>query len=93
MALIDLGVPPGFTVIAEDLNRLVERGIIARYELTGRQIIVYLEDFSSEAPLRFGYRLRARFPMRAQTPPSSVYDYYNPTTSTVRAPLQVVVNE
>jgi uncharacterized protein YfaS (alpha-2-macroglobulin family) len=93
MALIDLGVPPGFTVIAEDLNRLVERGVIARYELTGRQIIVYLEDFSSEAPLRFTYRLRARFPMRAQTPPSSVYDYYNPTASTVRAPLRMVVNE
>jgi hypothetical protein len=93
MALIDLGVPPGFTVIAEDLNRLVERGVISRYELTGRQIIVYLEDVSSETPLRFSYRLRARFPMRAQTPPSSVYDYYNPDTATVRAPLEVVVRE
>jgi hypothetical protein len=93
MALVDLGVPPGFTVMAEDLNRLVERGVISRYELTGRQIIVYLEDLSAETPLRFGYRLRARFPMRAQTPPSSAYDYYNPTTSSVRAPFQVVVNE
>jgi len=93
MALIDLGVPPGFTVLAEDLSRLVEKGVIASYELTGRQIIIYLEDFSSEAPLRFSYRLRARFPMRAQTPPSSAYDYYNPTDSTVRAPLEVVVSE
>ena len=93
MALIDLGVPPGFTVNTEDLSRLVERRIISRYELTGRQIIVYLEDVSSEVPLFFSYRLRARFPMRAQTPASSAYDYYNPTTSTVRAPLQVVVNE
>ncbi|MCK4472387.1 MAG: hypothetical protein KAW49_11455, partial [Anaerolineae bacterium] len=64
MALIDLGVPPGFTVLTEDLSRLVEQEIIARYELTGRQIIIYLEDFSSEAPLHFSYRLRARFPMR-----------------------------
>ncbi len=93
MALIDLGVPPGFAVLTDDLSNLVEQGIIARYELTGRQIIVYLEDFSSEAPLRFGYRLRARFPMRAQTPPSSAYDYYNPGDLTVRAPLEVVVNE
>jgi hypothetical protein len=29
MALVDLGVPPGFTVLAEDLNRLVEQGVIA----------------------------------------------------------------
>ena len=93
MALIDLGVPPGFTVLAEDLSRLVEQKVIARYELTGRQIIIYLEDFSSEAPLHFSYRLRARFPMRAQTPPSSAYDYYNPADTTVRAPLEVTVSE
>jgi len=93
MALIDLGVPPGFTVLTEDLSRLVEQGVIARYELTGRQIIIYLEDFSSEAPLAFSYRLRARFPMRAQTPPSSAYDYYNPGDLTVQAPLEVRVSE
>jgi uncharacterized protein YfaS (alpha-2-macroglobulin family) len=93
MALIDLGVPPGFTVLTEDLSRLVEQDVIARYELTGRQIIIYLEDFSSETPLRFSYRLRARFPMRAQTPPSSAYDYYNPADLAVRAPLEVTVSE
>ena len=93
MALIDLGVPPGFTVLAEDLSRLVEQGVIARYELTGRQIIIYLEDFSSAKPMRFSYRLRARFPMRAQTPPTTAYDYYNPADLTVRAPLELVVSE
>ncbi len=93
MALIDLGVPPGFTVLTEDLSRLVEQGVVSRYELAGRQIIIYLEDFSSESPLRFSYRLRARFPMRAQTPPSSAYDYYNPTGAAVRAPLELTVSE
>jgi hypothetical protein len=93
MALVDLGVPPGFNVMAEDLGQLVETGVIARYELTGRQIIIYLEDFSYEAPLSFSYRLQARFPMRAQTPPSSAYDYYNPGDVTVRAPLEVTVGE
>jgi hypothetical protein len=92
MALVDLGVPPGFSVQAEDLDRLVENKAIARYELTGRQIIVYLEDFSSATPLQFSYRLRARFPMRAQTPPTVGYDYYNPTALTVRAPLEVQVS-
>jgi uncharacterized protein YfaS (alpha-2-macroglobulin family) len=93
MALIDLGVPPGFTVLTEDLSRLVEQGVIARYELTGRQIIIYLEDFASGQPLRFNYRLRARFPMRAQTPPSIAYDYYNPTQQTTQAPLEMVVTD
>jgi hypothetical protein len=91
MALIDLGVPPGFTVLTEDLSKLVEEGLIARYELTGRQIIIYLEDFSFETPLYFRYRLRARFPMRAQAPASVAYDYYNPGRLALRAPLVVSV--
>ncbi len=93
MALIDLGVPPGFSVLTEDLGRLVEQGVISRYELTGRQIIIYLENLDYEAPLSFSYRLRARFPMRAQTPPSSAYDYYNPGDLTVQPPLEMVVGE
>ncbi len=91
MALLDLGLPPGFTVLTEDLDRLVELRQIARYELTGRQLIVYLENFAD--PLTFSYRLRARFPLRAQTAPSSGYDYYNPSAQTVQSPQEVVVTE
>jgi hypothetical protein len=91
MALLDLGLPPGFTVLTEDLDRLVEIGQIARYELTGRQLIVYLENFAD--PLTFSYRLRARFPLRAQTAPSSGYDYYNPSAQTIQVPQEVVVTE
>ena len=75
MALIDLGVPPGFTVLTEDLSKLVEEDLIARYELTGRQIIIYLEDYSFETPLYFSYLLRARLPRRAHTPASLAYHY------------------
>jgi uncharacterized protein YfaS (alpha-2-macroglobulin family) len=110
-ALIDLGVPPGFAVQAEDLDALVARDNqgqapgstgspdstpvpgpepqpttpaqqpgprIERYELTGRQILVYISDLSHEQSISFSYRLRARFPLVAQTPASSAYDYYNP---------------
>jgi hypothetical protein len=92
MALIDLGVPPGFNVVTKDLDQLVSGGVIARYELTGRQVIVYLEDFAG-ASLTFSYRLQARFPMRAQTPPSSAYDYYNPGDVAIRAPQELAVSE
>jgi len=91
LGLVDLGVPPGFAVLDEDLSRLVEDGVIARYEVTGRQIIIYLENLTSSAPLQFQYRLRARFPMRAQTPASMAYDYYNPAGAAVQAPQLLVV--
>jgi CD109 antigen len=75
------------------LSRLVEQGVISRYELTGRQIIIYLENLSSDQPVHFSYRLRARFPIRAQTPATTAYDYYNPTEQTIKEPLKIVVIE
>jgi hypothetical protein len=93
MALVDLGIPPGFSVLSEDLDELVERGVISRYELAGRQIIVYLENFSSEQALEFAYRLRANYPIKAKTPGSTVYDYYTPSTRGLQRPVVMVVNE
>ena len=91
MVLLDLGVPPGFTVQADDLNALVEEKSISRYDLTGRQIILYVENLSSEQTLDFKYRLKARFPLRAKTQPYSAYDYYNPDQPTHVQPTLVTV--
>jgi uncharacterized protein YfaS (alpha-2-macroglobulin family) len=100
-ALIDLGVPPGFAVQAEDLSALVTRyddvppdyalPTIERYELTGRQILVYVGNLSQEHSLSFSYRLRAKFPLKAQTPASTAYDYYNPDVSGQALPQTLAV--
>ncbi len=100
-AIVDLGLPPGFSVEAEDLARLVARyqdtpedygyAKIERYELTGRQIILYVSDLTAGQPLQFGYRLRAKFPLKAQTPASTAYDYYNPATVGEQSPTTLTV--
>jgi uncharacterized protein YfaS (alpha-2-macroglobulin family) len=87
--------------MSEDLADLVARDSdlppdhegakFSRFDLTGRQIIVYLEGLKAGQPLDFGYRIRARYPIKAQTPPSSVYDYYNPGVSAVLAPAAIEV--
>jgi hypothetical protein len=91
MVLVDLGVPPGFAVEAGDLDLLVEKGVIQRYELTGRQIIVYIENMQPKMPVDVSYRLRARYPIKAKVPPSNAYDYYNPDTQDNVAPVEFVV--
>lgn len=91
MSIIDLGIPPGFTVLTEDLDTAVRAKIIARYELTARQIIIYLEEFDFKKPLTFTYRLKAKFPLRAQTPSSTMYDYYNPSVTATQAPTMLTV--
>lgn len=89
--LVDLGVPPGFTLLTEDLDALVSQGIIARYELTGRQILVYLTDVPSGQVYTLPYRLQARFPIQAQTPSSQAYDYYTPEKQDTATPQRVIV--
>ena len=101
-ALVDLGLPPGFTVLSEDLDALIERyqtqakdaggPSVQRYDLTGRQILVYLANLAEGQPLTFSYRLRARFPLSVHSPASSAYDYYNPSVAGEKAPLAIVVN-
>jgi hypothetical protein len=100
-AIVDLGIPPGFEVLSEDLGDLVARhsdlpedhkgAKFSRFDLTGRQIIVYLEGLKAGQSLDFRYRIRARYPIKAQTPPSSAYDYYNPGVSAVSAPAAIQV--
>jgi uncharacterized protein YfaS (alpha-2-macroglobulin family) len=100
-ALIDLGLPPGFSVEAQDLAALVARfddippdygfPTIERYELTGRQILIYVSNLTADNPLEFSYRLRAKFPLTAQTPASNAYDYYNPDVQGAAEPQLLVV--
>jgi uncharacterized protein YfaS (alpha-2-macroglobulin family) len=89
--LVDLGVPPGFSPLTEDLDMLVEQGTIDRYELTGRQILVYLTDVPGGQVITLNYQLLARFPIQAQTPSSQAYDYYTPDKRDTDAPQRIVV--
>jgi hypothetical protein len=90
MVIVDLGIPPGFEVQTPDLNELVGREI-ERYSLTGRQIIIYLDKLEGGHPVEFSYRLRAKFPIRAKTPTSKVYEYYNPDIQTLEQPIEMIV--
>jgi hypothetical protein len=102
-ALIDLGVPPGFTVQTEDLDQWVAKfkdvpadyagTVIQRYELAGQQVIVYVGNLNGKQPLSFSYRLKAKFPLVAQTPASAAYDYYNPDVSGEAVPQTLTVNQ
>ena len=88
-ALASLGVPPGFTVEESTLRELVETDRISRYELRGRQLVLYAENLRGTRTL--SYDLRATTPVEASTGSASVYDYYDPDTEAVDAPVTMHV--
>jgi uncharacterized protein YfaS (alpha-2-macroglobulin family) len=89
--LVDVGIPPGFVPLTDDLDELVAAETVDRYELTGRQIIFYLTNVSGGEVIDLPYRLQARYPIRAQTPPSTAYDYYTPNQQDTEPPQRVTV--
>ncbi|MBI1375168.1 MAG: hypothetical protein GC159_20810 [Phycisphaera sp.] len=92
MVMLDLPIPAGFTTRRDELQHLVDDGVIARFEITPRAAIVYLRELKPGVPLRFDYLLKATTPVRTQTPALEAYEYYNPaqrgagkaTTLTIR---------
>lgn len=95
MVVAVLGVAPGFEAQIADLVELTSTsekpGIIERMEKKEREIIVYFNDFAPGQKTEFSYRLQARFPLRAKTPPSVVYEYYTPQIRGESRPLWLQV--
>lgn len=93
MVIVDLGIPPGFQVIPDDLATLVSQGKIERYSMTGRQITLYIGEMRPDKPLAFKYKLRAKFPIRAKTPRSVAYEYYTPSSRGTQQPVLLTVEK
>jgi len=91
MIVVDLGLPPGFEVMSEDLQKLAAEKTIQKFTVAARQIIVYLDRLAPHKPLAFSYRLRAKYPIKAATPASKVYRYYNPEISATAKPIDLEV--
>jgi len=93
MVMVDLGVPPGFTVLTDKLAALVESQQIMKYELPGQQITIYLEKLLPGQTLEIGYDLQAKYPIKAQAGSSSAYLYYDTAKKTETAPVVFEVTE
>ncbi len=91
MVMVDLGVPPGFTVLTEKLAALVEAQQIMKFELPGQQITIYLEKLLPGQSLEIGYDLQAKYPVKVQAGSSSAYLYYDTSKKTETAPVEFQV--
>ena len=91
MTIIDLGIPPGFKVDPSSFKQLVASRVLAKYELAASRSVLYVRRLVRKEPLRFTYELTALYPIRAQIPSSSVYEYYHPENRDTAVSGQITV--
>jgi len=84
MVMIDLGIPPGFDLLSEDLQDYQQKsarqksGRLEKFNLTATQSILYFDSIGAGDTVNLRFRLRAKYPVRARTFQSRVYEYYDP---------------
>jgi hypothetical protein len=99
MVMVDLGIPPGFDLLSEDLQAYQEKsagqksGRLQKFSLTATQAILYFDSFAAGDTAKLSFRLRAKYPIRARTFPSLVYEYYQPEVRAVARPVQLEVRK
>jgi len=91
MLIVDLGIPPGFSVQAGTFEAMQQRGLIERFSATGGQVTLYIRKLEAGKPLSFQYGLRAKHPVKVKTPRSRVYEYYQPEVKAEAKPVQLTV--
>jgi hypothetical protein len=93
MVIVDLGIPPGFTVEAGDFAEMVAQKKIERFTVTARQVTMYLGDVKPGDVKEFEYGLRPKYPIRAKTPATVAYEYYTPSNRATAQPVELVVEK
>ncbi len=91
MLLVRLGIPPGFELLREDWEALVDDGVISDYEQHANEVHAYLSRVATNQPIELTYRLQARLPIIANTPGSSAIDFYRPDQRDDVEPVLIVV--
>jgi hypothetical protein len=98
MVMVDLGIPPGFDLLSEDLQALQEKttgtnaGRLEKFSQTATQAILYFNGLAPHQDVTLKIRLRAKYPIRAHSLQSHLYEYYDPAVSSTVRPIKLEVD-
>jgi uncharacterized protein YfaS (alpha-2-macroglobulin family) len=99
MVMVDLGIPPGFELLSEDLQSIQETttpqqsGRLEKFSLTATQAILYFNALAPNQKTTITFRLRAKYPVRAHSFESRVYEYYDPDVNSTARPDELEITE
>jgi hypothetical protein len=97
MVMVDLGIPPGFDLLSEDLQSIEEKtasqqsGRLEKFSMTATQAILYFNAVAPNQKTTITFRLRAKYPIRAHSFESRVYEYYDPDVNATARPAELEI--
>jgi uncharacterized protein YfaS (alpha-2-macroglobulin family) len=91
MVILDLPVPAGFALEADESAAWMKEMKIEKYQVSGRSVVVYLRGLGAGQSLDVGYRLRATMPGKVSVPPARAYEYYDPDKQGTSAAVRLTV--
>jgi uncharacterized protein YfaS (alpha-2-macroglobulin family) len=97
MVMVDLGIPPGFELLTDDLEAYKtqsagkQSGRLEKFSMTATQAILYFDSIAAADTVTLKYRLRAKYPIKAKTFASRVYEYYDPSVGATARPVEMEV--
>jgi alpha-2-macroglobulin-like protein len=99
MVMVDLGIPPGFDLLSEDLQEYQDKsssmksGRLEKFNQTATQAILYFNALAAGEKVQVKFRLQAKYPIRVRTFQSRVYEYYDPDVRSVARPAVLEVKK
>jgi hypothetical protein len=86
MMLAEIGMPPGADVDRSTLETAMTSSnwSMTRYDVLPDRIVVYI--WPRAGGVKFDFKFRPRFGLRAKNAASVIYDYYNPEERSVLEP-------
>jgi hypothetical protein len=87
MLLAEIGTPPGADVSRESLQEAMDADwSLSRYDILPDRIVIYM--WAKAGGTKFNFKFRPRYGINAQTPASTIYDYYNPEAKATAVPIR-----
>jgi hypothetical protein len=93
MIMVTLGLPPGFQVATQDLDAYKTSQVLSAYEITGKQLMLYVSTLPASGSQTFKYRLQATMPVTASDGGAEVYLYYQPNQRSAAQAVTLLVTE
>ncbi len=92
MAMVTVGIPPGFELDADSLDALKKAGVLSSWEATAKQLDLYVLSVPPGKPLVLEYVLRATMPVKAEDGGATAYPYYQPSEKSHAASVKLEVS-